>query len=382
LHVTDILAIACGAPILGGTVFSLLCWRSVRQFVRRSLPQNDYTPPVTVLKPVRGLEKDLKANLKTIAEQDYPLYQAIYSVQDPNDPALPLLYEIQQEIGSNRVAVVVASVMAGANGKVNNLLGAIAEARYETLVISDSDTCLRPDYLKTIVAPLADPKVGCVCTPFKLIRGDRWYEKLELLTINADFIPSVIFAEVTGASKACLGPSIAIRRSTLDELGGLASLADYLVEDFELGRRVWTNDLEMVLLPYLINAVVDLKNWQSWWSHQVYWDQNTYLARPAPFVATILVRAIPFALFLLLLQGGSLLGWGILAVTILVRYLTANRIAKLLQDKEGQKCLYLLLIRDVIALIFWLLAFTQRTVTWRGVKFKLIENGKMVPSDL
>ncbi len=218
----------------------------------------------------------------------------IFFIVDTEDPALTIIKEIQEELGTERISVVISTVQAGANGKVNNLLGAIEEARHEIIVISDSDTHLRPNYLKKLVAPLANPNVGCVCTLFKLTRADRWFEKMELLTINEDFIPSVIFAQVTGASNACLGPSIAIRKSTLQELGGLESLADYLVEDYELGRRVWTSGKKMVILPYVIDAVVDLANWRQWWSHQVYWEQNTYLARPGAFIATILIRAVPF----------------------------------------------------------------------------------------
>lgn len=262
LNPLDALCLLCSLPILGGGAYSLLTPLTTQRFLARPLPALGFQPSLTVLKPVRGLEKGLKTNLRSIALQDYPDYQVIYSVQDPQDPALPLLQAIQTEFGPQKVTVVVQNIQAGANGKVNNLLGALTQARYDVLVISDSDTCLRPDYLTTIVAPLADPQVGCVCTPFRLTQAERWFEKLELLAINTDFIPSVLFAEVTGASKACLGSSIALHRSTLDGLGGFASLADYLVEDFELGRRVWSNQQQLVLLPYVIDTVIDLANYQ------------------------------------------------------------------------------------------------------------------------
>ncbi|XTZ12148.1 MAG: ceramide glucosyltransferase, partial [cyanobacterium endosymbiont of Rhopalodia inflata] len=234
-----ILQFLCLIPILGGAIFSILTVLTAQHFFKNSKLNviYNFTPPLTVLKPVRGLEKNLKRNLRTIATQDYPNYQIIYSVQDPEDPAFPILKEIQEEFGSNRISLVVSALEVGANGKVNNLLGAIKEARHDIIVISDSDTNLQPNYLKKIVAPLDNPEVGCVCTLFKVIKGDHWFEKMELLTINADFIPSVIFAEVTGSSIACLGPSIAIRQSTLETIGGLESLADYLVEDYEMGRR-------------------------------------------------------------------------------------------------------------------------------------------------
>ena len=375
----------CLIPVIGGSVYSLICaWSAGRFFYQESADSNNQpnasnTPTVTVLKPVRGLEKNLKANLRSICTQDYPDYQVIYSIQDPEDPALPLLKEIEAEFGSEKVTVTVSQVQAGANGKVNNLLGALKEARYDTLIISDSDTCLSPDYISSIVAPLAAPEVGCVCTPFLVTQGDRWFEKLELLTMNADFMPSVIFAEVTGASKACLGPSIAIKKSTLSEIGGLESLADYLVEDYEIGRRLWTSDKKVILLPYLINVTVDLDNWRNWWTHQVYWDQNTFLAQPFPFVATILIRAIPFACLFAILRLGDTLGLAVLGATLFLRLVTAAIVASKFKDRETLENLYLLPLRDLLGLIFWALAFTQRTVVWRGVEFQLIGNGKMVP---
>lgn len=369
----------CLLPVLGGTAYSLLTLWTTLRFLSRPLLQASGYPGVSVLKPVRGLEKNLARNLRSMAEQDYPTFQVIYSVQDPQDAALPLLQELAAEFGSERVMVVVALVQAGANGKVNNLLGGLPQARYDYLVINDSDTLVPPDYLRTIVAPLLDSQVGCVTTPFKLVQPRHWYEALELLTINADFIPSVIFAEVTGASKACLGPSIAIRRQTLEEVGGLEELADYLVEDFELGRRVWTSGQKMVLLPYFIDAVVDLDGWRDWWTHQVYWDQNTYLASPLGFIATILIRAVPFAVLFCLLQGTSLLGLATLFATLGVRYLTVGIVARWLKDKAGLKALWWLPLRDCAGVIFWGLAFTQRTVTWQGLDFKLTARGKMEP---
>ena len=383
LSPVEVFQIICLVPVIGGSVYSILSvWTAIRFFTRSRSDLKTiggFKPPVTVLKPVRGLEKDLKSNLGSICIQDYPKYQVVYSVQDPEDPAFPILEEIQEEVGSERVSVVISTVQAGANGKVNNLLGAIEQARHEIIIISDSDTHLRPDYIESIVAPLSNPDVGCVCTLFKVTRAEKWFEKMELLTINADFIPSVIFAEVTGASNACLGPSLAIGRGTLQELGGLESLTDYLVEDYELGRRVWTSGKKMALLPYLIDVVVDLENWHQWWNHQVYWDQNTYLAQPWPFIATILIRAVPFALLFAIARGGDILGLAVLAGAIALRLLTAAITLNRLGDTEGLRSLYLLPLRDTVGLIFWLLAFTKRTVVWRGVEFRLTGNGKMVP---
>src|SRR6059036_412764 len=230
-------------PTIGGSVYVVLCLLAVWKFRTQARRPSDLSfskwPPVTILKPVHGLEKHQGENLRSTCIQDYPEFQVVFSVQDGNDPVLPLLREIQQEFGAGRISLAVENRRAGANGKINNMLGGLPYARHEILVISDSDVRLRPDYLKTIIAPLADLEVGCVCTLYKAAHAETWYEKMELLTLNADFMANVVFAHVSGASKFCLGASVALRRSTLDEIGGLEALADYLVEDYEMGQRIW-----------------------------------------------------------------------------------------------------------------------------------------------
>jgi ceramide glucosyltransferase len=377
----------CLVPVIGGAVYGLLSVPTVLRFCRQTRssavpagPSLNAWPPVTVLKPVHGLEKNLEANLRSVCLQDYPEYQVVFSVQDPNDPAVLLLDELRQEFGSGKVSVVVKNIQAGLNGKVNNLLGGLTEARHDILVISDSDILLQPDYLKTIVAPLADPEVGCVNTLFKATSAQRWFEKLEILSINADFMPSVAFAYVTGTSKFCLGPSIALRRSTVKEIGGLESLADFLVEDYEIGRRIWESGKKVAILPYFIEAVVDLRSVSHWWGHQVYWDQNTRAARPGGFLATVLTRAVPFALLFALLRMADPIGLAVLAGTVAWRLGTvAPILGRGFRDREGLRSLWLLPLRDVLGLVSWVLAFTKRTVIWRGAEFVLTRNGRLVP---
>lgn len=379
----DILQWLLLIPVLGGSVYGLLRMGVVLRFRRtQALGAScgrPYQPPVSILKPVRGLEKNLKRNLRSACFQDYPDYQVVYSVQEADDPALPLLREIQAEFGGERVSVVISDIQAGSNGKVNNLLGALSVARHEILVMSDSDTWLKPDYLATIVAPLADPQVGCAFTPFRVIEAQRWYEKMELLSLNADFMPDVIFAEMTGAANACLGPSIALRRAALEGIGGLEGLANFLVEDYELGRRFWTSGMKVILVPHLIEVTVDLQHWRQWWIHQVYWDQNTRFARPGAFFATLLVRAVPFAVFFMVARAADPLGLTVLAGSVGLRLATAAVSLRWgLADREGLRSLAWLPFRDVATVITWALAFAKRTVVWRGVKYRLVGGGRMI----
>ncbi|HXB56072.1 MAG TPA: bacteriohopanetetrol glucosamine biosynthesis glycosyltransferase HpnI [Vicinamibacteria bacterium] len=369
-------------PVAGGSVYAVLCLAAVLRLRRgpgRGRAGLAFSPPVTVLKPIHGLEKGLEENLRSTCQQDYPEFQVIFSVQRKDDPALPLLLRLQQEFGSAKVDVVVDDTQTAPNGKIRNLLGALPRARHTFLVISDSDVRLRPDYLVTIVPLLAEPGVGCACTFYKAVGAQSWYEALEQLTLNADFVPSLVFAAWSGASRFVLGASTALSSSVLAEIGGLAALSDYLVEDFEMGRRILAAGKRIVVAPYFVDTIVDLKSPRQWWNHQVYWDQNTRSANPWGFLGTVLVRSVPFALLFAVVRLFDPLGWEVLAGALAVRLLAAAVTLRFgLGDGKSVGRLGLLPLRDLAGLVSWALAFIQPTVIWRGEQFNLTPDGRMV----
>jgi len=373
-------------PIVAGSIYAVLCVLAMFRFrTRRQKPSRhsfDSWPPVTVLKPVYGLEKNLRENLRSTCLQDYPEFQVVFSVQRRDDPAIPLLRELLSEFGPSLVTLAIEDCRVGTNGKINNMIGGIKYARHEILVISDSDVFLRPDYLKSIVAPLADPEVGFACTLYKAASADSWFEKAELLTLNADLMTNIVFAHVTGAAKLCVGATTALRRSTLEGIGGLEALADYLVEDFEMGRRIWESGKKDVIVPYFIDTTMDLASPSQWWGHQVYWDQNNRAARPVPYFFTVILKSIPFALLYALVRLADPNGLMVLAAAVLVRLSTAALILGWgLRDPEGVRALWLLPFRDVTGLISWLLAYTKRTTVWRGTRFELTHDGRLLPRE-
>ena len=198
----------CLIPVIGGSIYAILCLISVMRFKASSGASSGSRPaswpPVTILKPVCGLEKNLRENLRSACVQDYPEYQVVFSVQVPNDAALPLLKDLQREYGADKVSIAVDGSQTAPNGKVRNLLGGLPYARYDLLVISDSDVMLGPDYLKTIVAPLEDPAIGYVCTLYKASHAETWFEiwgdwpeTLEELRRHVEAVASGRFEEWT-----------------------------------------------------------------------------------------------------------------------------------------------------------------------------------------
>ena len=378
----NLLQAALLIPVAGGSVFCLLCIWTALRFVSRKTPASAYRPAVTVLKPIYGLDKDLEQNLLTLCRQDYPDYQIVFAVQRASDPALPTLRRLAAE-HPDRITLVLKEAPPVVNGKVQNLTNALEAARHEILIISDSDARLAPTYIADIVAPLEDARVGYVCTLYRSFRADHWWEKLELLSLNADFVPSLIFSYVTGAANFLIGATVAFRRADLDATGGMADLGHYLVEDYELGKRLVKLGKGMVLVPHIVDLVADYSSFNAWWHHQVYWDQNTWAANPIGFALTILTRAVPFALLFALARGLDPIGLWVLAASLAIRLGSAALISGLaLKDHEGVRALWLLPIRDLFALVSWYIALTRRSFVWRGHKFGLTKEGRIVPRDV
>jgi ceramide glucosyltransferase len=376
------------APVIAGSTFSIACLAAMARLkaqARRRPPPlapNGAWPPVTLLRPVYGLSRDLAANLRAACRQDYPDYQVVFSAQRHDEPALPLMAAMQREMPPGLVDVAVDGSGRAPNGKVRNLLVGLAAARHAVLVVSDSDVRLRPDYLKTIVAPLLDPAVGC-CTTFYRATGARhWFEGLEQLFINAEWLPQLVFAKVTASSPFVLGASNAVLRKTLDGLGGMAELGNYLLEDFEMGRRVRAAGKRIEVVPYFVDMLVDLEGPRSWWQHQLYWDRNTRAGNAWGLFGTLFIRAVPFALAFAAARLFDPLGVAVLGGALAARLLTAGLFMGWgLGDRGGLRYLALLPLRDLAGFVSTLLALSGSTVVSSGLRFVVGPGGRMIPDD-
>jgi ceramide glucosyltransferase len=372
----------CLAFTVCGSTFVVLCVATSSVFRRRIMeaPRTKVFPPITILKPLYGADKELLDNLRAACSLDYPEYQVLMSVQRLDDPAIPIMRQVEQEFGTERVTIVIAEGEVRSNGKIQNLEAAWPMARHDVLVISDSDVKLRPDYLRAIVEPLADPNVGCVCTPYRAIHAQHWFEKLELLTMNADFVPNLVFTAVMGLMTFGLGASMCFRRADLEAIGGFAAFRDHLAEDYIMAQKIEALGRRVVLAPYFVDIEVDLKSFRRWWDHQLYWDQNTRAMRPMEFFATVVIRSVPFALIYALLTGFSAFGVGVLGVAVAVRLAcAAYTMGALLEDREGLAALWLLPVRDVLGLAIWLVTMLKRDFVRRGQRFALMADGRIAP---
>ena len=232
------------------------------------------------------------------------------------------------------------------------------------------------------MSPLIDPEVGCSNTVYRATGARAWYERLEQLTLTGDFIVNVVFAAMTGASGFCLGASTALRRETLERIGGLESLADYLVEDYEMGRRVNELGLRSAVVNDFVDVQVDLPSPAAWWEHQVYWNLNTRAARPFLYVAAIVTRELPFAALFAAVRLFDGPGLAVLLATLALRMLTmAVLLGVGLRDRETLGHLPWLPVRDLLEFVTFFQALLRRRVVWRGVELGISRHGRIVPRE-
>ena len=377
-HLSAVLQGLFAIPVVAGSAFCLLAVGAAWVFSRRRPDRlaDAECPPLSLLKPIFGLEKELEENLRSCCEQDYPDYQVVMAVQRREEPALPLLRRLQDEYGSDRVTITIAAGQPTGNGRMHNLANGEKAARHDLIVISDSDICLRPEYLRIMAAPLLDPEVGYVCSLYRGVRAEKWYERIEQLSLHL-FTTQIVFAVLTGASDFCTGSSVALRRRDLHRIGGFEDLAPYLVDDYEMGQRLQGLGLRLHLAPDFVDTVVGLDSVREWWTHQIYWDQNTWAARPLGFLATVLIQPIPFALAFAIARTFDAFGWAVLAGTIGVRLVSTGAVSLLLRDREATRNLAWLPLRDLTGLATWILTLVRRKVVWRGIAYDLGDDGLM-----
>src|ERR1700757_3238562 len=236
-HVAGLLAAGLAVCGMG---FYLLCLWSARAFQRQK-PQRDpgFVPPVTILKPLRGVDPQMYESFRSHCVQDYPEYEIIFGVSDVDDPAVEAVQRLMREFPECHIKLVICPAVLGNNRKTSNLVQMLPQARYDHLLINDSDIYVTPDYLRRVMAPFAQPEVGMVTCPYRGIAAETLGSKLESIGISTDFIPGVLAARrIEGGIHFALGSTLAISRTALDSIGGLVPLVNYLADDFELGYRV------------------------------------------------------------------------------------------------------------------------------------------------
>ena len=362
--------------------FYLLCLWSAGRFQRDGQnPRPACTPPVTILKPLRGLDPQMYESFRSHCVQDYPEYEIIFGVSEADDPAIAAVEQLMREFPRCKIRLLVCPEVLGNNRKTSNLVQMLAFARYDHLLINDSDILVAPDYLRRVMAPFARPEVGMVTCPYRGIAANTLGSRLESIGISTDFIAGVLAArQIEGGIHFALGSTLAMSRAALEAIGGLRPLVDYLADDFELGYRIAKSGYEVVLAEIVVETHLPAYSFREFFDHQLRWARSTRDSRRLGYLGLLLTFGLPWAIFAVLFAPLSWWSWTILAAAAALRAAVALKVGEgVVQDKAVRRNLWLLPLRDLVAFWVWFASFADNKVHWRGDVF-ILERGKIRPA--
>ncbi len=336
-------------------------------------------PSLTVLKPVRGADGHTYENLKSFIMQDYTSFQIVFGVADPSDQGLAVAQRLMAENPDKDISVVVSGRETGPNKKVSNLANMYENAKHDILVIADSDMRVGPDYLGEVADGFHDPSVGLVTCLYRGAYPENLGAAFEALTIDTDFLPSVIVAERLEGLSFALGATMAVRRDALSKIGGFAPLADRLADDYWLGNMVKGAGYGLRLSGYVVDSVQGRESFMGYFSHQLRWGRTYRVCRPKGYFLSVLTKGTAFSLMFLLASGFSPTGWSVVGANLLLRYGQAFYMERVFIKGPGITAWFWLLpVKDVLSALIWLLSFTGDVVTWKDESFKIDREGRMV----
>jgi ceramide glucosyltransferase len=371
--ITTVLAL-CGL----GFYFASL-W-SARDFVRRKRSTAaEFHPPVSILKPLKGFDHDMYASFASHCRQQYAgEYELLFGVGSIDDPAVAAVEQLKAEFPQVAIRLVLCPEVLGTNGKVSNLAQMVPQARFEHILINDSDIKVSPRYLERAMAPFADAKVGMVTALYRGRSHGTLGSKLEALGISTDFAAGVLTArKLEGGIRFGLGSTLAMSREALDAIGGLATLADYLADDYELGARIAAEGYRVELIDEVVETTVPAYSFGQFLAHQLRWARGMRDARKWGYVGVVFTFGLPWAILNLIAAGASLSSLALLSLVCAARVTVALAIGVgVLRDMQVLRDLWLLPLRDMAALFIWAWSYAGNTITWRDQRFAL-KDGKL-----
>jgi ceramide glucosyltransferase len=355
-------------------VYSVLAWLAVRRQLRSSREARRELPAVTVLKPLCGAETETYECLRSFCDQEYPAFQVIFGVADPNDPVIDIAQRLRREFPQRDVQIIIDARQHGSSRKVSNLVNMMPYANHDYLVVSDSDVRVMRDYLGKVVVPLLEPDVGIVTCPYRGVSRGGFWSLLETMFINQWFMPSVRVAAMAGSRAFAFGASIALRRDVLARIGGFTSIVNQLADDYRVGELTRGLGLRTVLSDVVVEIAVAERSFTELVGHELRWLRTIRTVRPAGYSFSFVTFTMPVALIAACLSRGAP------AALIMLAIAAAARILLHLHTRHASATVAQLLIvpvRDLLSLSLWALSFLNRRVRWRDDHFQVTRDGSV-----
>jgi len=358
-------------------VYSSAAWLLLLRWREAARPSG-WRPPVTVLKPLCGAEPQLAECLRSFARQSYPGLQLVFGVREATDPAIAVVQQLSQEFPALDVTLAVDGRLHGENLKASNLINMLPQARHAVVIISDSDVRVGPGWLDTVVAALAPAEVGAVTCLYRGRPGSSAASRLAAMFINDWYFPAVLVSQALGDHSFASGVTIALRRQTLESIGGLQVIADHLADDWLLCERVRRLGLDTVLSRFVVETDNAEESWRAHAGRELRWMRTIRTVAPLGYAFMCLSIFLPIALLGVLLAWPSPWALGLAALTLLNRV----GIHIVQRTRAGASLGYdwtLIPLRDGLLFAVWVVGFLGRGITWRGRRYRVRSGGALSP---
>jgi len=373
----DAVLLLAAAPLVYYMLATVAALRFFRRERARKLP--NYTPPVSLLKPVRGLDFGTYENFASFCRLDYPEYEILFAVNDECDPAMPVIEQVMAEFPGRRVRLLVGAEDLGANHKVNKLARLAREAQNDLLVLTDGDVRVGPNFLREVVAPLADEKTGAVTSFYRGIAERNLWAELEAVGAAGDFFAGVLMADWTEGIHFGLGASIATTKKWISKMGGFEAIAGTLADDYELGNRIAKAGGVVMLSREAVWTMYPAQTPTSFWSHQMRWARTIRLLRPWSYAGLLLTHGLPWTLLAALVAPARWMAASYLVAYAVLRLTMAWTVGVWgVRDDVLRKKIWLVPLRDAFYFVIWLAGFGSNRITWGNDEY-LVRDGQMVP---
>ncbi len=364
--------------VISSGIYSLFALFCVIEFFRpeKGEPKDIPAAPISVLKPLSGKDPELYENIQSFCSQNYPEYEVLLGVTDPDDAALNVSEELQQQYS---VKIVVNERSLGTNRKVSNLNGLAEAARYPLLAVSDSDMRVDGSYLKHIAGEyFSGANTGLVTSFYKISNPVSAGAAFESLTIALDLMPSVLVARRLEGVTFGLGASMLFSREALTAIGGFEAIADYLADDYQIGNRLWQKGYKIILSRYVLEDRAGAMSIAGHLKHQIRWARTYRACRPKGFMGYGITYVFPISCLLLIQQGPTILSLTVLSAAVGLRLCLALVMCKkVIRSRKWLRWLILLPVKDILGFGIWIWSFLGSTVVWRGSRYLILKGGKI-----
>ena len=373
----DAVLLLAAAPLAYYIAATFAAWRFFRRERKRML--RNYTPVVSLLKPVRGVDFASYENYSSFCCQDYPDYEILFAVNDAADQAVPLIHRLIAEFPSHKIRLLVGAENLGANRKVNKLARLSREAQHEILVLTDGDVRVGPNYLREVVAPFVEESTGAVTSFYRGIAEHNLGAELEAIGASSDFFAGVLMAEWTEGINFALGASIVTTKRWLTKIGGFESITGMLADDYELGLRIAEAGGRVLLSREPVWTMYPAQTAKSFWDHQVRWARTVRLCRPLSYFGLIFTLGLPWAVLAAVVAPTKWIAAAYLLAYLVLRHVMAWTVGVWgVGDEVLRRKLWLVPLRDALYSAVWLASFASNRITWGGQEYTM-HKGQMVP---